>query len=188
MNVSVKRLEPGLEADFFRLRKHPSCDWCFCAAWHVPTWDGWTDRSAEQNRALREQLFAQGRYDGYLLYVDGEPIGWCQCAPLSWFPKLIGQMKLESEPEGTYAVGCVEILPDHRKKGLSRALLSEALADLERRGVSRVIAVPRAGRHEDGAVWTGPAALFESLGFQKIKDAGDRAVMSKSLAAAGVSS
>ncbi len=33
---------------------------------------------AQENRALREELFAKQIYDGYLVYIDGEPQGWCQ--------------------------------------------------------------------------------------------------------------
>lgn len=181
---SVRRLGPETQQDFFRLRGHPGCDWCFCVAWHVPTWDGWTDRTAEENRALRNRLFAEGKFDGYLVYDGAQPIGWCQCAPLAWFPKLVEQFGLEQEPQGTYAVGCLEILPEHRKRGLSSILLREVLQDLKRQGVTRVLAVPRAGRHEDGKVWTGPASLFESAGFEPLRDVGDRKVVALSLACA----
>lgn len=176
-NIFIRPLTSSSAKDFFWMREHPSCDWCFCVAWHVPTWDGWTERSATENRTLRDQLLKEGKYDGYLLYVDGKPVGWCQCAPLNWFSKLVGQMDLGDEPAGTFVIGCLEILPEHRKQGLSRILLNEVLADLRRRGVARVVSIPRTGRHEDGKVWTGPASLFESCYFKALKTIGDRQVM-----------
>ncbi len=175
--LEVRPLSRETEADFFKLREHESCDWCFCAAWHVPTWEGWTDRSADENRTLRRRLFAEGRYDGYLLYSVGDPVGWCQCCPLEWLPKLARQFELEGEPAGTYMVGCVEILPEFRKKGLSYVMLRAVIDHLNILRVRRVLAVPRSGARADGEVWTGPLALFESLGFSPVKRVGDRRVM-----------
>ena len=35
---------------------------------------------------------------------DGHEDGWCQCAPLAWFPKLVQQRTLADEsPEGVRA-------------------------------------------------------------------------------------
>lgn len=86
-------------------------------------------------------------------------------------------MNMEGESGDAFVVGCVEILPEHRKRGLSRVLLEKVLDDLRRREVVRVLAIPRIGRHEDGKVWTGPASLFESCGFQALRTVGDRQVM-----------
>lgn len=182
-SISVKRLGPDTEADFFAMRRDPSCDWCFCVAWHEPTWDGWTERPAAANRALREQLLRDRRYDGYLLYDDGQPVGWCQCAPLAWFPKMIAQFDLHDEPASTHVIGCLEILPAHRKRGLSRVLLRGVLEDLKSRGIERVLALPRAGKREDGEVWTGPLSLYSSCGFSPEKTVGDRQVVALSMPA-----
>ena len=51
------------------------------------------------------------------------------------------------------------------------------LADLKTRKVRRVLAFPVAGKHPDGDVWTGPAALFEAAGFKVKADAGDYPIM-----------
>jgi hypothetical protein len=41
------------------------------------------------NKALRQALFLQGQDDGYLLYVDGDPVGWAQSGgATAW--KLVG--------------------------------------------------------------------------------------------------
>ena len=36
--------------------------WCWCVAWEVDSWEGWTDRSASQNQALRERLWARDEF------------------------------------------------------------------------------------------------------------------------------
>lgn len=43
--------------------------WCFCTAWWTSTWDGFGRRTSEENRALRDELFRTGHYDGYLLQI-----------------------------------------------------------------------------------------------------------------------
>jgi ribosomal protein S18 acetylase RimI-like enzyme len=168
--------------DFFALHGAPPFEWCHCVAWEVPTWNGWGERTAEENRALRERLFAAGRHDGYLLYVNDAVAGWCQCGPRDGWPKLAMQFGLAPDP-GAWAVTCFCIRPEYRRQGLAGRLLRAVLGDLRRRGVSRVEGFPRpSGDHEDGEVWTGPFALFEHAGFKVVKDTERRLVVALDLA------
>ena len=93
MRKEVRRFEAALHEDFYRLHSEANeAGWCFCVAWWVQTWAGWSDRGAEQNRQLREALCDQGEYDGYLLYADGAPAGWCQAEVLGlgWCAVAVG--------------------------------------------------------------------------------------------------
>jgi len=180
MATEVKRLDASLTGDFFDLHGKPPFEWCHCVAWEVPVWEGWGERTAEENRTLRERLFAGGRFDGYLLYVDGRPAGWCQCGPRDGWPKLARQYALKPSP-ATYAVTCFCILPEFRRQGYAHALLGAVIADLRRRGVGRVEAFPRPGQHEDGEVWTGPMGLFVRSGFRIERDDAQRPVLALDL-------
>jgi len=180
MATEVKRLDASLTGDFFDLHGKPPFECCHCVAWEVPVWEGWGERTAEENRTLRERLFAGGRFDGYLLYVDGRPAGWCQCGPRDGWPKLARQYALKPSP-ATYAVTCFCILPEFRRQGYAHALLGAVIADLRRRGVGRVEAFPRPGQHEDGEVWTGPMGLFVRSGFRIERDDAQRPVLALDL-------
>jgi len=103
--VTVERLDGGRCADFFALHGHPPFDWCFCVAWNVESWEGWGERSAAENRILREEMLARGRFDGYLLYVGDQVAGWCQCGPRDDWPKLRLEFDLPPCPD-TWAVTC----------------------------------------------------------------------------------
>ena len=64
-DVSLRRFDANCRADFFALHSAANdAGWCYCAAWWVPSWHGWGERTAAQNRALREQLCVRGEYDG----------------------------------------------------------------------------------------------------------------------------
>ena len=146
-------------------------------AWWVPTWDGWGERTEEQNRALRGELCGRGEYDGYLLYVDGSPLGWCQVGPRDRLEKLTRQFKLAPDP-ATWAVTCFMIAPDHRRTGMATFLLQEALRDLRGRGIKRVEAYPKRGEDlEAGALWTGPESMYRAAGFSVSRDHQSRPIL-----------
>lgn len=155
--------------DFYRLHDAAhGLDWCRCVAWWVPAWDGWGERTADQNLRLREGLLADGIRDGYLLYVAEEPVAWCQVGPRDRLEKLRGEHGLAPDPEA-WALSCLVVVPTHRGRGLARALVRGILEDLRRRGVRRVEAFPRRGVDLGASeVWTGPERLFQGLGFDLV--------------------
>ena len=182
--LEVRRLTGALEEDFYRYHGRKSEGWCYCVAWIVPSWVGWSDRTAEENRAVRGLQFLDDKHDGYLLYLDDEPVGWCQVAPVGWFPKLAAQaddsQNGDSQPD--YAISCFSLAPQLRGQGLAHLLLSEVLDDLAARGVKRVQAFPRCGKGlADGEVWTGPEPLYRKAGFAVARDDGERPVLVKEL-------
>lgn len=170
MEIQVHRLDAARVPHFYLLHcEENGLGWCCCAAWWVPEWDAFARHTVEENRCVREDLFARGEHDGYLLYVDGEPAAWCQASPRDRLAKLVKQYALEPAP-GTWAVTCFAVAPRWRRKGLAARLLASVLADLCERGATRVEAFPK--RPERGApplapddAWTGPEPLFLAAGF-----------------------
>jgi GNAT superfamily N-acetyltransferase len=136
----------------------------------VPTWDGWGERTAEKNRTLRDRLFTDGISDGYLLYADDRPAGWCQCGPRDTWEKLRKAYDLEPDPE-MWAVSCFFLTPPNRGKGRAAAFLDLVVEDLRRRGIKRVQGFPRRGEGLPADdVWTGPERLFRRAGFSLSRD------------------
>lgn len=180
--ITVHRFEESRRVDFFRLHSaEHDAGWCFCAAWWVPTWDGWGARTADQNRAARERLLDRGQYDGYLLYVDDAPAGWCQAGPRDRLPKLVRQFGLAPDAT-TWAITCFFIAPAQRGQGLARHLLAAVLDDLRDRGVRRVEAFPKRGADLDALdVWNGPEGMFRRAGFQVVQDDPARPVLALEL-------
>jgi ribosomal protein S18 acetylase RimI-like enzyme len=180
MQLAVAPVDTSRRSDFFRVhREAHGTGWCYCVAWWTPTWEGWGARTAEENRALREQLFDRGEYDGYLLYANGEPVGWCQCGPRDRLTKLCQQFRLAPDP-AAWAITCFVIASRLREGGLAHHLLAAVLRDLQSRGVGHVQAFPRRGQGmPPEEVWTGPEALFQKAGFKVERDDPRRPVYGK---------
>lgn len=168
--LSIRPFGKETLTDFYAVHSQPNgAGWCFCAAWWLPDWNAWGERSAEQNRAVREAVAADGRSDGYILYLDGRPAGWCQAGARDAFPKLLRAYDLAPDEQAA-AVSCFLIPPALRRQGLAAGLLKLVLADLRSRGFSRVQAFPHCGAElADDDVWTGPEALFTAAGFSLLK-------------------
>jgi ribosomal protein S18 acetylase RimI-like enzyme len=178
MRREVRRFEAALRGDFYRLHSEANqAGWCFCVAWWAPTWEGWGDRSAAENHLLRNSLCDRGEYDGYLLYVDDIPAGWCQAGPRDRLVKLARQFDLAPDP-ATWAITCFQVAPAYRRRGLASFLLGETLRDMRARGVRRVEAFPKRGADlQTDDLWNGPEAMFRAAGFAVVRDDPRRPVL-----------
>jgi GNAT superfamily N-acetyltransferase len=174
---TLERFDAARRADFDRIHAGGPCH---CVAWWVPTWEGWGERTADENRALRDALCARGEYDGYLAYVDGAPAGWSQVGPRDRLAKVQGQFGLAPDA-GTWAVSCFVIVPAHRRIGLASWMLGEILRDLPGRGARRVEAYPKRGVAEADDLWNGPEEMFRRAGFTVSRDHPVRPVLALDL-------
>jgi GNAT superfamily N-acetyltransferase len=177
VDLRVERLTPERESDFVAfMQRNEDGAWCWCSAWWTPTWEGFGDRTAEQNRGLRDSLFADGIHDGYLAYAAGAPIGWMQAGPRDRLTKVLDDFDLPAE-EGVWAVTCFNVLAPCRGQGVARRLLATAVEDAKASGATAVEGYPRHGTgHEPGEVWTGPESLFLGAGFTELSRGPRRAV------------
>jgi GNAT superfamily N-acetyltransferase len=184
MKVEVKRIIEARQADFYSVHcESHGADWCYCVAWWLPTWDKFNDRSAEENRKLRDDLFEAGEYDGYLLYVDDAALGWCQVGPRDRLEKLIHQYRLEPDP-AAWAISCFLIAPSLRGQGLSHQFLNGVTDDLRERGAGYLQAFPkRVAEFDAGEVWRGPEAIYTRAGFTLERDDARSPIYRKTLTA-----
>jgi GNAT superfamily N-acetyltransferase len=169
--IIVYRVDGKQHEGFYHLHsKANEADWCYCMAWWTSTWSEFAERSSEQNRSLREELFAAGQNDGYLLYINDEVAAWCQCGVRDRLPKLLETYALEPESE-TFAFTCFLVTKKWRGRGVAHQLLCRSLEDLTARGVNRVQAYPRRGvLLTDDDAWQGTERLFQRAGFELIRD------------------
>jgi GNAT superfamily N-acetyltransferase len=177
--VEVKRLTRECEGEFDRIHCDPH-GWCQCVAWWVPHWDGWGERSAEQNRELRRELFARNVHDGYLIYASNELAGWCQAAKRNAFSKIGRQFNLPPDDD-VWMIGCLLILPEFRNRGVAQGALQAIISDLRLRGATCVDVFPKRGAVDASELWNGPESTYLALGFVVVRNDPVRPVLRLSL-------
>ena len=138
-------------------------------------------------RLLQEivvRQIATGALRGYLAYVDGVAIGWCNANDKANFPaESANGVRLPAAPADKREkwIICFEIAPEYRGKGVATALVNRVLADAKAEGYAAVegYAFERTERYE----WdfTGPARLYEKLGFVATTKQGNGVIMRKEL-------
>jgi len=132
MKLEAKKLSQELAEDFFALHSQEPFGWCFCVAWEVPTWDNWNNRTAEKNRMFRQLLFDKKHLEGYLLYLDQKPVGWCQYGPLEELPiPGGGRTSRRIPPVGAnvrWRITCFVTHVRRRRRGVAGVALRAALA------------------------------------------------------------
>jgi GNAT superfamily N-acetyltransferase len=181
--LRVVPLSPAHEPAFLRLHdERNDAGWCRCVAWHVLTWNGWGERTAEENLATRCALHEQGAHDGLLAFDEaGEPVGWVQLGQRDRLPKLVAQLGLPPDPD-VWAVTCFLVAPTHRRQGIATRLLRAAVDHARDAGASRLEGYPRkGGALVDDDAWTGTEALYAGVGFSTIDTGGERLVCSQNL-------
>lgn len=91
----TKELSMETWPDFVRLFSQGSgWDFCQCMHFHRPhslPKEQWLRSRAERgvrNRRQKRALVEQGCAHGILVYVKGEPVGWCQYGPRDELPRI----------------------------------------------------------------------------------------------------
>ncbi len=100
---------------------------------------------------------------GYLAYVDGSPVGWCNAAPRALLHALDDEPIPEAEQVGT--IVCFLVEPSHRGRGVAKRLLEAACEGLRSQGLRIVEGNPRTEATSSAENHFGPLSLYLSAGF-----------------------
>lgn len=168
MKLELREISPELAGDFCELHSRPEMGGCFCRFWQFEgDKESWSKATPDENRAVKEAEIKTGGARGALFYLDGHPVGWCQFAHRSFFKKMNANPSFVSTAaDNIWSIGCMAVIKEVRKKGLSKQMVKEILNLIAKQGGKTVEAYPRReGKLPDEEVWMGPRRLFESLGF-----------------------
>ena len=203
MEIIINPLTEELAADYFDFLDNraftDNSPWggCYCTGWQMTKEQEKTElldkmeerfSYGDENfvRVLREIVIRQitsKALQGYLAYVDGISIGWCNANSKANFPlESANGFRLYAPAEKKEkAVVCFEISPEYRGKGVATALLNRAVADAKAEGYVAVEGFPQI--HTERFEWdyTGPVSLFEKAGFTAITKQDGSIIMRKEL-------
>ena len=203
MEIIIKPLTEELAADYFDFLDNraftDNSPWggCYCTGWQMTKEQEKTElldkmeegfSYGDENfvRVLRGIVIRQitsKALQGYLAYVDGISIGWCNANSKANFPlESANGFRLYAPAEKKEkAVVCFEIPPEYRGKGVATALLNRAVADAKAEGYVAVEGFPQI--HTERFEWdyTGPVSLFEKAGFTAITKQDGSIIMRKEL-------
>jgi GNAT superfamily N-acetyltransferase len=144
---------------------------CLCQSWR-----GFDTKALSAGRSrpeiLRDQLAGGPPAPGYLAYLDTEPVGWVGVSVRTETPRLRNSRTIPAiDDRPVWAIGCFQIRPSFRRRGIATALLNGVVAAARAAGAPGVEAYPidPAGRRVDvGAGYVGVASMFDVAGFRRV--------------------
>lgn len=182
MNIIIKPLTSDLSDDYFdffdnRAFTDDSPYRCYCQVYQMTkqqvkiAFDNANGSDIGRvSREIAAQQIDSGILRGYLAFVDGIAIGWCNANDKANFPmeSCTGDSFYAPVENREKAVVCFEIAPEYRRKGVATALLQRVIDDAIIEGYTAVEGFPvvRDERYE----WDspGPLRLYKNLGFIKV--------------------
>ena len=118
--------------------------------------------------ALRE-VVASGPPPGLLAMDGNAAVGWCQLTPRDQLPALERNHRLQRvDDTPVWAISCFYIRKDHRRQGVTTALIKAAVETARRGGAVAVEAYPLDADLTPSTSHTGYVTTFERLGFREV--------------------
>jgi len=148
---------------------------CWCIAHHTEY-----QRGVSDPRTLKEELVKAGRAHAALVFDEDDLAqGWCQYgSPEELGLKHTREYAKNPPPRARWRIACVFVDKGHRGRGVARAGLEGALAQIAAAGggLVEVISEVTAGREAQSRfLFSATAELFEQYGFTRGRQVGKHA-------------
>ena len=174
----IKALGPALLDDYLgffdteAFADNPGWAFCYCMFHHAPHHcERWTNRTSEQNREAAIQRITRGELHGYLAYVDGRAVGWCNAGPRALMTTL--EAGKDDPAERIGSIVCFLVAQPYRGQGIARMLLHAAIEGFRRQGMTYAEAYPRKVVATDADRHLGTMEMYHNAGFEPISTNGD---------------
>lgn len=186
MNITIKSLSPDLLDDFLFFfdhvvfTDHPDWSVCYCYSFHFTgskeEWNG------KNNRSSVIQLISEKKMTGYLAFVGGEPVGWCNVNNRLNYQRLLKYYELSDiQNANVCAIVCFLVRPEFRRRGVAQKLLDQIIIDYAYRDYDYVEAYPGKNKLSCEDQYMGPLGLYKKNGFKILNEHGGYYVVRKYL-------
>ncbi len=174
-------LTPDRWRDFEKLfGPKGACGGCWCMWWRLTNKD-FSRQKGEANKNALKHLVDSGEATGILAYCGDKPVGWCSVAPRAAFPRLARSRVLKQvDDQPVWSVVCFFVAKQHRRQGVTVALLKAAVDYAGKQGASTVEGYPvetRSCEIADIFAYTGLVSAFRKVGFVELRRSPTRPIM-----------
>lgn len=137
-------------------------------------------------RNIAEQQILSGVLQGYLAFEGDVSIGWCNANNRENYSTLGIDEEIRNAYQGRSnerikSVLCFEIAPNYRGKGVATAMLTHVCEDAKATGFNVIEGYPQIRIQRETFDFVGPARLYEKVGFVKVAEQDNIAIMRKML-------
>jgi GNAT superfamily N-acetyltransferase len=196
MDIQIRKLTPELVDDylhFFDTTPHDDAideHKCYCVCWANNDSNGKDFSTAEKRRSIASQYVKDDNIKGYLAYVNGKAVGWCNANTRSECMECDGGRRYFIDPVFSdknddnikiKSIFCFVIAPEMRRKGISKMLLERVCNDAVLDGFAYIEAYPNKEFVSEQYDFVGPKAIYEKYGFYTHHEWPDRLIMRKKL-------
>jgi GNAT superfamily N-acetyltransferase len=157
-------LWPALE-DLFG--EKGACNGCWCMYPRIGR--AYRQRPRVQNRRAFRAIVMQGPAPGLLAFEGDVCVGWCQLTPrtdIPWFDRTRQLKRVDDVP--VWSISCLYVRIGCRRRGISTALVSAAIAAAKRARAPALEAYPFDAAVSPSSSSTGYATTFARLGFETV--------------------
>jgi GNAT superfamily N-acetyltransferase len=173
--VSVEVLDPKRLDDFNGLfGGDAEANGCWCM-WHIIRVADYHAGGGTANRKRFHALMESSKEPmGLLAYADGETVGWCAAGPRARYARAVKTPTMKGrdpdEDETVWFVPCFFVRRDARKLGVTRELLTGAVALAKKHKARAIEGFPTAeGAKRSRDSMAGHESVFASCGFEVIR-------------------
>jgi len=202
MNIVICKLSPDLANDFFSFFDNRAFTDnspegpCYCTRYQMTKeqekaelFDKVKTRPYKREefipilRQIAEYQIKSGAMQGYLAFVDGVSIGWCNVNDKANFPTEAanGAHFYATAKKKEKVVVCFQVAPDFRGKGVATALLQQVIIDAKTEGYAAIESYPKKRNERYEWDFLGPVRLYEKAGFIKVDEQDKTIIMRKLL-------
>lgn len=142
------------------------------------------DMSYEERRTYHKSLIDSGKSTGIIIYLDKEPVGWCQVARTELIHRFdtgrdYSKLAIQDSEKPNWRISCLFTDKNHRKKGIAKFAAKKAIELIanEGGGVVEVFPFDLSYKGITGIQHNGSVELYQRLGFREVTRLGKNTIM-----------